>query len=336
MTPAARFWRGTKVLVTGHTGFKGAWLSAWLAGMGASVTGVALPPETSPNLFDLLGLARDVDSLLRDVRDLEAMQGVFRSAQPEVVFHLAAQALVRRSYADPVQTYATNLMGTVHVLEAARATPSVRAVVNVTSDKCYENRETQHAYRETDAMGGHDPYSSSKGAAELITSAYRRSFFATDGKLLASARAGNVIGGGDWSEDRLIPDCVRAFSAGRDLVLRDPLAVRPWQHVLEPLAGYLLLAERLAAGEAAAADAWNFGPDDADSASVGRVVNEIVRLWGGSARWRQDDIAQPHEAHLLRLDVSKARQQLGWRPRDRKSTRLNSSHIQKSRMPSSA
>lgn len=311
----AQFWRGKRVLVTGHTGFKGAWLAAWLARSGASVTGVALAPETSPNLFDLLGLARSVDSRLRDIRDLEAIQGIFRAVKPEVVFHMAAQALVRRSYADPIGTYATNLMGTVHVLEAARATDAVRAVVNVTSDKCYENLETQHAYRETDAMGGHDPYSSSKGAAELITSAYRRSFFAREGKLLASARAGNVIGGGDWSEDRLIPDCVRAFSAGKPVVIRNPLAVRPWQHVLEPLSGYLALAERLASGDAAYAEGWNFGPGESDSAPVERVVNDVVRLWGGGARWEQDRTAQPHEAHLLRLDAGKAREKLGWKPR---------------------
>jgi CDP-glucose 4,6-dehydratase len=312
---AAGSWQGRRVLVTGHTGFKGAWLCAWLLDVGATVTGVALAPETSPNLYELLGLERGMDSRLRDIRDLEAMKGVLREARPEVVIHMAAQALVRRSYQDPVQTYATNLMGTVNVLEAARAVDSVRAVVNVTSDKCYENLETQHAYRETDAMGGHDPYSSSKGAAELITSAYRRSFFAREGKLLASARAGNVIGGGDWSEDRLIPDCVRAFAAGRDLVVRNPLAVRPWQHVLEPLAGYLLLAQRLAAGDAAAADAWNFGPGESDAAPVERVVNEAVRLWGGKARWKRDETVQPHEAHLLRLDASKARRELGWRPR---------------------
>ncbi len=313
--PRSAFWSGRRVLLTGHTGFKGAWLGAWLAGMGARVTGVALAPETSPNLFDLAGLSSSVDSRIRDIRDLEAMQGIFRAAQPEVVFHLAAQALVRRSYAEPVATYATNLMGTVNVLEAARATDSVRAVVNVTSDKCYENLETRHAYREGDAMGGHDPYSSSKGAAELITSAYRRSFYTGQSKLLASARAGNVIGGGDWSEDRLIPDCVRALSVGAALVVRNPLATRPWQHVLEPLSGYLMLAEQLASGDAAAAGGWNFGPDDAETASVERVVNEVVKLWGGDARWRQDESAQPHEAHLLQLDASKARRELGWCPR---------------------
>jgi CDP-glucose 4,6-dehydratase len=311
----SRFWQGRKVLVTGHTGFKGAWLAAWLAEAGASVTGLALAPDTSPNLYDLLGLARAIDSRLHDIRDPEAVRAVFSSAQPEVVIHMAAQALVRRSYREPVQTYATNLMGLVHVLEAARACKATRVVVNVTSDKCYENLETGRAYRETDAMGGHDPYSSSKGAAELITSAYRRSFFAPEGKLLASARAGNVIGGGDWSEDRLIPDCVRAFSSGQDLVIRNPLAVRPWQHVLEPLSGYLLLAERMGTGDGAAADAWNFGPDEVDSAPVERVANEAVRLWGPGARWRRDERVQPHEAQQLRLDASRARQQLGWRPR---------------------
>ncbi len=315
MILGARFWRGRRVLVTGHTGFKGAWLTAWLGRKGASVTGVALAPDTSPNLFDLLGLARDVDSRFCDIRDLEAICGIFRTSRPEIVFHLAAQALVRRSYADPVGTYATNLMGTVNVLDAARRTASVCAVVNVTSDKCYENLETRHAYREGDAMGGRDPYSSSKGAAELITSAYRRSFFAVNGQLLASARAGNVIGGGDWSEDRLIPDCVRMFSTGRELVVRNPIAVRPWQHVLEPLSGYLMLAERLADGDVGFADAWNFGPENAESATVRRVVDEVVRLWGDSARWRQDETAQPHEAHLLRLDAAKARERLGWRPK---------------------
>lgn len=315
MTADSQAWRGRRIVVTGHTGFKGAWLCAWLLERGANVTGISLAPETSPNLFELLGLAHRMDSRLCDIRNREAVQGIFRAVRPEVAIHMAAQALVRRSYAQPVETYATNLMGTVHVLEAARERDSVRAVVNVTSDKCYENRETQHAYAETDPMGGHDPYSSSKGAAELIGAAYRRSFFAPAGKLLASARAGNVIGGGDWSEDRLVPDAVRAFSAGRELLIRNPRAVRPWQHVLEPLSGYLALAERLVAGDAACADGWNFGPDATEAAPVEQVVGEIARLWGGGARWVQDPSAQPHEAHLLRLDAGKARQKLGWTPR---------------------
>ncbi len=315
MSLSASFWKGRRVLVTGHTGFKGAWLASGLVGMGASVTGIALAPETSPSLFDLLGLARDMDSRLRDVRDREAIAGIARAVRPEIVIHMAAQALVRRSYQQPVETFAANVMGTAHVLEAARAAGSVRAIVNVTSDKCYENREADYAYRETDAMGGHDPYSASKGAAELVASAYRRSFLSAEGILMASARAGNVIGGGDWSEDRLIPDCVRAFSARRALVVRNPLAIRPWQHVLEPLSGYLMLAERLANGDAAFADGWNFGPDAGEAAPVRQVVDEVVKLWGDGARWEQDPAAQPHEAHLLKLDASKARRELGWRPR---------------------
>lgn len=312
------FWRDRRVLLTGHTGFKGSWLTLWLEHLGARVFGYGLEPAGSPNLFVAAGLDRSSASAIGDVRDLDALSRAMRDAAPEVVFHLAAQALVRESYRDPVGTYATNVMGTVHVLEAVRSCPSVRAVVVVTSDKCYENREWVWGYREDEAMGGYDPYSSSKGCAELVTSAYRRSFFASpqaDRARIASARAGNVIGGGDWAADRLIPDAVRAFTAGQPLVVRNPAAVRPWQHVLEPLSGYLLLAERLSQ-QGDAAEGWNFGPAEADARSVGDVVRMVSAAWGGDpAVTFADSPDERHEAHVLRLDCSKARARLGWAPR---------------------
>ena len=306
------FWAGKRVLLTGHTGFKGSWLALWLQRLGAEVTGLALAPDTQPNLFTL-AVADGMASQIVDVRDRAAVQACFAASRPEIVLHLAAQALVRPSYADPVGTYATNVMGTVHVLESARTTASVRAIVVVTSDKAYENREWPWAYRETEAMGGYDPYSNSKGCAELVVSAYRRSFFAQSGVQVASARAGNVIGGGDWSVDRLIPDIVRAFEHGQSVEIRSPGAVRPWQHVLEPLAGYLTLAERLHGDDGAAfTEAWNFGPTDEDCRSVSHVIDQVTTYWGGDARWHRSETPQPHEANFLKVDSSKARARLGW------------------------
>ncbi|MDD5177602.1 MAG: CDP-glucose 4,6-dehydratase [Sterolibacterium sp.] len=310
------FWRGKRVFLTGHTGFKGSWLALWLNRLGAEVTGYALPPPTSPSLFETAGvgsiLAR---SHVADVRNLDALGAAVRAAQPEIVFHLAAQPIVRASYQEPVATYATNVMGTVHLLEALRGVGSLRAALIITSDKCYENREWAWGYRENEAMGGHDPYASSKGCAELVTAAYRRSFFAAGLAGIASARAGNVIGGGDWAVDRLLPDLVRAFSAGRPVTLRSPGAIRPWQHVLEPLAGYLLLAEHLCGDNQAFVGGWNFGSRDEDTLSVGEVVAKVATLWGECARWNIDTSPQPHEANYLKLDCSLARDRLGWKPR---------------------
>ncbi len=314
------FWAGKRVLVTGHTGFKGSWLVLWLRAMGAKVSGYALAPSTEPALWRLLALTKEVRDEVADVRDLPRLEQAFERSRPEIVFHLAAQSLVRPSYEDPVGTYSTNVMGAVHVLEAARRCPGVRALVNVTSDKCYENREQDEGYREGDAMGGHDPYSSSKGCAELVTGAYRRSFFGsrTDGSNapgLASARAGNVIGGGDWANDRLVPDFVHATLRNEPLRVRSPKAIRPWQHVLEPLSGYLQLAERLWHDPAEFAGAWNFGPTEKDAEPVETIANRLASLWGSPARWVASPGPHPHEAHYLKLDSSKARSRLGWRPR---------------------
>ena len=310
------FWRGRNVFVTGHTGFKGSWLCLWLRQMGATVTGYALPPATQPNSYDLFGLNDDMTSIVGDVRDRAALQAALQTAMPEIVIHMAAQALVRPSYDDPVGTFATNVMGSVNLLDAVREMKSVRAVVILTSDKCYENHERLEGYREDEAMGGYDPYSSSKGCAELVTAAYRRSFFA-DGPWIASARAGNVIGGGDWSSDRIVPDIMRAIVAGETVSLRNPGAIRPWQHVLEPLGGYLVLAQRLVEQGAAFAEAWNFGPDDADSVKVSALVEKLLALWGEGARWalHPNAASQPYEAHYLKLDCTKAATRLGWHPR---------------------
>ncbi len=313
------FWRGKRVFMTGHTGFKGAWLALWLTDLGAEVTGYSLPPPTDPSLFDMAGLRSRLRHIEGDVRDEAALTHAVGEAPPEIVFHMAAQSLVRVSYEEPAATYATNVMGTVNLLEAVRRCEGVRAVVCVTSDKCYENRETPRPYREDDAMGGYDPYSSSKGCAELVASAYRRSFFggqsdSAGGTAIATARAGNVIGGGDWAKDRLIPDLLNGFAAGVRPRVRFPSAVRPWQHVLEPLAGYLRLAEALWAGDRGAAEGWNFGPDDADSRPVRWIADRLAVLWGEGAAWETTGEPQPHEAHFLRLDCAKARQQLGWRP----------------------
>lgn len=311
------FWAGKRVLVTGHTGFKGSWLTLWLKMLGARVSGYALAPPTDPSLWHQLGLEGEIESHLADVRDLPALVRVFAQVQPEVVFHLAAQSLVRPSYSDPVATYATNVMGTVHLLEAVRKTPGVRVVVNVTSDKCYENQEWTRGYREDDPMGGRDPYSSSKGCAELVTAAYRSSFFCgeAEGAALASVRAGNVIGGGDWAADRLVPDFVRATQRGQKVRIRNPRATRPWQHVLEPLYGYLSLAELLWDEGHEFAGGWNFGPADEDAVPVENVVSTLASLWGEPAGWTADPGPHPHEAHFLKLDSSKSRNQLQWRPR---------------------
>jgi CDP-glucose 4,6-dehydratase len=314
LVPAAAFWRGRRVLVTGHTGFKGSWLCLWLQSLGAEVTGLSLAPATSPNLFDAARVGEGMVSLIGDIRDAGAVREAFATSRPEVVLHLAAQALVRPSYADPVDTFATNVVGTATVLDAARA-DGVRAVVSVTSDKCYENREQVWGYREDDPMGGHDPYSASKGCAELVTASFRRSYFSSrDGAQLASGRAGNVIGGGDWSVDRLIPDIVRAFSVGEPVVIRSPDSLRPWQHVLEPLAGYLLLAERLVVDGARFAEGWNFGPADTDARPVRWIVERMAERWGAGATWRVEPSGL-HEARLLKLDCSKAHADLGWSPR---------------------
>lgn len=307
-------WAGRRVLVTGHTGFKGGWLSLWLRALGAEVTGFSLPPATEPSFFEQTRLRDLVTHIEGDVRDLASVRAAIRDCRPEVVFHLAAQPLVRLSYDQPVETYATNVMGTVHVLEVCRDVPELRAVICVTSDKCYENREWIWPYRESDPMGGHDPYSSSKGAAEIAVSAYRRSFFQT-GPRIGSVRAGNVIGGGDWADDRLIPDIVRALLADEQPQIRNPNSIRPWQHVLDALSGYLLVAEQLLKGRDEIACGWNFGPSDEDTQPVGWIVERMIAEWGSGATWQQPDGLQPHEAVLLKLDCSKARSELGWHPR---------------------
>lgn len=313
--PDPAFWHGRRVFMTGHTGFKGAWLALWLQSLGARVTGYALAPPSEPNLFTLAGVAQGITHVHGDVRDLPALRTAMAAAQPDTVLHLAAQSLVRRSYREPVETYATNVMGTVNLLEAVRHTPGVRSVVVVTSDKCYENREQMWGYREGDPMGGHDPYSNSKGCSELVTSAMRRSYFTGGGTFVASTRAGNVIGGGDWADDRLLPDAMQAFIGGRTLEVRSPTAVRPWQHVLEPLRGYLLLAEALAHDGAAYADGWNFGPEEADCRPVREVVDLATRHWPGARVVYHLPQDAPHEAHFLRLDCTKAHELLPWQPR---------------------
>jgi CDP-glucose 4,6-dehydratase len=309
------FWRERRVLITGDTGFKGAWLALWLQSLGARVVGFAGAPPSAPSLYELARVERDVERFDGDIRDADAVARAVAASAPEVVLHLAAQALVRRSFEDPRETYEINTMGTVNLLDAVRRHGAdVRAVVVVTSDKCYENREWEWGYREDDPMGGHDPYSSSKGAAELVTSAYRRSFFSDpEGPRIASARAGNVIGGGDFGQDRLVPDLMRAALAGEQLRVRNPKSVRPWQHVLNPLSGYLLLAQALCAS-AEHAGAWNFGPPEHDARSVGWIVERLAELWPGGLEWSVDDGSHPHEARYLKLDSSRARSRLGWRP----------------------
>ena len=313
------FWQGKKVLVTGHTGFKGSWLSLWLQAMGAEVIGYALAPPTNPSLFEVAEVGSGMTSLIGDIRDLDKLQAVFTEHQPEIVIHMAAQPLVRYSYQNPVETYSTNVMGTVNLLEAVRKTPGVKAVVNITTDKCYENREWAWGYRENEPMGGYDPYSNSKGCAELVSAAYRSSFFNADtyaehGVALATVRAGNVIGGGDWAQDRLIPDILAAFEQNKLVDIRNPHAIRPWQHVMEPLRGYLTLAEQLYVQGSSFAEGWNFGPNDEDAKPVGWIVEQMAALWGNEAQWQIDTGTHPHEAHYLKLDISKARSRLDWHP----------------------
>lgn len=313
------FWAGKKVFLTGHTGFKGAWLSLWLTSLSAQVTGYALTPPTEPSLFELCRIDQLVDSHIGDVRDLPKLMATMKRAEPEVVIHMAAQPLVRESYHNPVETYSINVMGTVHLLEAVRNCSTVKAVVNVTTDKCYENQEWVWGYRENEPMGGYDPYSNSKGCSELVTAAYRSSFFnagtySEHGVALASARAGNVIGGGDWAADRLIPDFIRAILAGEPVVIRNPGAIRPWQHVLEPLSGYLMLAQRLYQEGVTYAEGWNFGPEDTDTETVGWIVESLCHKWGNGARYVIDSSSQLHEANFLKLDCSKAKYRLGWKP----------------------
>jgi len=312
-------WKDRRVYLTGHTGFKGSWMSMWLASLGAAVHGYALAPETDPSLFTDARVAESIDHELGDIRNLAEVERSMAAFKPEVVFHMAAQPLVRRSYANPIETYSTNVIGTVHVLDVIRRVPSVRAVVIITTDKCYENREWLWGYREDDRLGGFDPYSNSKACAELVTASYRNSYFpvariAEHHVALASARAGNVIGGGDWSADRLIPDIVRGFLSGEVVHIRYPQAIRPWQHVLEPLAGYIALAEHLLQDGAGFSGAWNFGPADDDAWPVGRIVEAMTTMWGAGAQWVCDTAEKPHEAGYLKLDASKARSLLGWRP----------------------
>ncbi|MEI6719873.1 MAG: CDP-glucose 4,6-dehydratase [Betaproteobacteria bacterium] len=322
VAPTVNCWKGKRVLVTGHTGFKGGWLSLWLQKNGADVLGYALAPPTNPSLFESANVARGMQSVIGDIRDYDAVAKVMAGFRPEVVFHLAAQSLVIPSYADPIGTYATNVMGTVHLLEAARVAANPRAFVVVTSDKCYENSEWVWGYRESDPMGGRDPYSNSKGCAELVTAAFRQSYFsapaaaASPTMALASARAGNVIGGGDWATDRLVPDFIRAMGKGEAIRVRRPKATRPWQHVLEPLSGYIRLAERLLGRDSAGfASGWNFGPAEADTMSVADLVQILCARWGADASFTLDEGDHPHEAMLLKLDCSKSRALLGWRPR---------------------
>jgi CDP-glucose 4,6-dehydratase len=311
------FWQGRRVFLTGHTGFMGGWLALWLARLGAKVHGYALPPPTDPGFFAAADVPRDIVSTIADIRDLGALRQAMADARPEIVMHLAAQPLVRQAYADPVTTYATNIMGTVHVLEAMRACGSVQAAVIVTSDKVYENQERGRGYSEDDRLGGREPYGSSKAGAELVTRAYRDSYFAgrTSGVGIATARAGNVIGGGDFAADRIVPDAIRAWAAGRQLVVRNPAATRPWQHVLEPICGYLMLAERLAEKPADWSEGWNFGPAEADVKPVAWLVTELARNWGDGAGWAPaNEGTGPYEAKLLAVDIAKAQRKLGWRP----------------------
>jgi len=313
------FWKARQVLLTGHTGFKGSWLSLWLERLGANVTGYALNPPTQPSLFEQAKIGGSIRSVCADIRDFPSLKAAIAECRPAVIIHMAAQSVVRRGYLDPIETYSSNVMGTVNLFEAIRQLRQSCVIVNVTSDKCYQNNEWIWGYRENEPMGGRDPYSNSKGCAELVTSAYRESFFPTEsiqdhGVVVASARAGNAIGGGDWTTDQLIPDLMRAFLANERCLIRNPSAIRPWQFVLEPLHGYLMLAERLTEDGPSFASGWNFGPADTDAKPVSWIADELARLWGNRASWSRDAANHPREAHYLKLDASKARSCLGWRP----------------------
>lgn len=324
----SHFWHGKRVFLTGHTGFKGSWLSLWLQSLGAEVTGYALQPHTKPNLFEIVRVSKNMNSIIADIRDLQKLKHAMQISQPDIVIHMAAQALVRKSYLEPVETYEINVMGTVHLLESVRQIKSVKAVVVVTTDKCYENKEWSWGYRENEPMGGHDPYSNSKGCAELITAAYRNSFFNSTvdkdylSPAVATARAGNVIGGGDWAVDRLVPDILLALEKNQPVSIRNPNSIRPWQHVLEPLNGYLTLAEHLYSKGQHYAEGWNFGPYDEDARPVQWIVEQIVSSWGNGANWVHDKGIHPHEANYLKLDISKAKARLGWQPRWNLATAL--------------
>jgi CDP-glucose 4,6-dehydratase len=309
------FWRGKRIFLTGHTGFKGSWLSLWLQSLEANVTGYALPPPTTPSLFEVAKVAQGMSSIIADIRDLPSLQKAMQSAKPDVVIHMAAQPLVRQSYKDPVETYTTNVLGTVNVLESVRKTQGVKAVLVVTTDKCYENKEElSKGYCEKDPLGGHDPYSSSKACAELVTAAYRTSFLQQQGLAVATARAGNVIGGGDWATDRLLPDILRAFEQNSEVHIRNPHATRPWQHVLEPLCGYLTLIENLCNHGSDFSEGWNFGPQDEDARPVQWIVDQLANSWGIGATWRQDLGVHPQEANYLKLDITKTTARLEWQP----------------------
>jgi len=313
------FWKDKKVFITGHTGFKGSWLTLWLDSMGAKIKGYALPAPTSPSLYKEANVAKNIISEIGDIRDFNQLKKSIADFKPEIVFHMAAQPLVRLSYDEPIDTYSTNVMGTVNLLESIRRVGDVKAVVNITSDKCYENREWAWGYRENEAMGGYDPYSNSKGCAELVASSYRQSFFNASqydkhGCALASVRAGNVIGGGDWAKDRLIPDMLKAFSSSEQVEIRSPHAIRPWQHVLEPLSGYITIAESLYNHGPEFGEAWNFGPKDDDAKPVSWIVDKLVSIWGNNASWYLSGGKHPHEAHYLKLDCSKAKIRLNWQP----------------------
>ncbi len=318
-SPFNDFYFGKKVLITGHTGFKGSWLAIWLQHLGAEVIGYALDPPTDPSIYELCHVSDFITSIIGDVRNLEHLNSVIRREEPEIIFHLAAQSLVKRSYKEPVETYSTNIIGTAHLLEAVRRSPSVKAVVIISSDKCYKNNEWYWGYRETDTLGGADPYSSSKGCCELVTASYIDSYFNPDKysqhqTAVAAARAGNVIGGGDWAEDRLIPDCIRNLHQQQTILIRSPDAVRPWQHVLEPLGAYLVLARNLYLNGTRFSGAWNFGPDYGDARAVRWVVAALIKLWGNEAAWEIDEDPHPHEANILKLDCSKAKTLLNWKP----------------------
>ena len=308
-----KFWQGKRVFLTGHTGFKGSWLSLWLSSLGAEVKGYALSPPTSPSLFDEAKVGSIVDSQIGDIRDQDTLHKSMTAFNPDILIHMSAQPLVRYSYEAPIETYEVNVIGTAKVLEVARSCSNLKAIVNITTDKCYENDERAEGYKEDDPMGGYDPYSSSKGCVELVTSAYRRSFMQEQGIGLASVRAGNVIGGGDWADDRLIPDILRSFEKNEPVVIRNPKATRPWQHVLEPLSGYLILAQKLYEDQKEYAEGWNFGPNEKDVKPVDSILNKMITKWPNSS-WELDKNSNPHEADFLKLDISKAESRLGWKP----------------------